>query len=103
MKPLKDEYQYYCAEARFIRAYSYSMLCDLYGSTPFVDETMEVGDMPEQATREEIYNFVVSELEELTTLLKEPQKERICPCGPCSSLVLAVTCLLECRNLGRKE
>lgn len=31
---LKDEYQYYCAEARFIRAYSYSMLCDLYGSTP---------------------------------------------------------------------
>ena len=71
---LKDEYQYYCAEARFIRAYSYSMLCDLYGSTPFVDETMEVGDMPEQATREEIYNFVVSELEELTTLLKEPKK-----------------------------
>lgn len=35
---------------------------------------MEVGDMPEQATREEIYNFVVSELEELTTLLKEPKR-----------------------------
>ena len=37
-------------------------------------EAGEVGDTPEKATREEIYNFVVSELEELTTLLKEPKK-----------------------------
>ena len=35
---MKDEYIGYRAEARFIRAYCYSMLCDLFGSVPYVDE-----------------------------------------------------------------
>ncbi|MCD8081152.1 MAG: RagB/SusD family nutrient uptake outer membrane protein, partial [Bacteroides sp.] len=69
---LKNEYEYYRAEARLIRAYCYSMICDLYGSAPFVDETMGVGIFPEQKTRKEIYDYVVSECEELKTLLKEP-------------------------------
>lgn len=69
---LKDDMPYYRAEARFIRAYCYSMICDLYGSGPFVDETMKVGIIPHQKTREEIYNYVVSEAEALTTELKEP-------------------------------
>lgn len=73
---LKDEYAYYRAEARFIRAYAYSMLCDLYGSVPFIDETVDVGTIPHQKSREEIYNFVVSETEELTSLLKEPRKNQ---------------------------
>ena len=36
---LQAEMPYYRAEARFIRAYCYSMICDLYGSGPFIDET----------------------------------------------------------------
>lgn len=40
---LQAEMPYYRAEARFIRAYCYSMICDLYGSGPFIDETMDVG------------------------------------------------------------
>lgn len=69
---LKDEYRYYRAEARLIRAYCYSMICDLYGSGPFVDESMEVGTIPHQKTREELYNYVVSEGEALAVELKTP-------------------------------
>lgn len=66
---LKDDYEYYRAEARFIRAYCYSMICDLYGSAPFIDESMGVGTIPHQKTRQEIYDYVVSEAEAVSTLL----------------------------------
>lgn len=69
---LRSEFEYYRAEARFIRAYCYSMICDLYGSAPFVDETMTLGDIPQQRTRKQIYDYVVSEGEDLATLMKEP-------------------------------
>lgn len=71
---LQAEMPYYRAEARFIRAYCYSMICDLYGSGPFIDETMDVGTIPHQKIRQEIYDYVISETEELTTLLKEPKR-----------------------------
>lgn len=70
---LKDEFKYYVAEARFIRAYCYSMICDLYGTGPFVDESMTVGALPHQITRQEMYNYAVDELEELLPLLKAPK------------------------------
>lgn len=60
---MKDVYKEYRAEARFIRAFAYSLLCDLYGSVPFVDESMKIGAIPEQKSRKEIFNFIVSELE----------------------------------------
>ena len=70
---LKGELEYYRAEARFIRAYCYSMICDLYGAAPFVDETMVIGTIPQQKTREAIYNYVVSEGEILAGALKAPK------------------------------
>lgn len=63
---------FYRAEARFIRSYCYSMVCDLFGSGPFIDETMPVGTIPQQRTREEIYNYSVSELEDIKTKMKAP-------------------------------
>lgn len=69
---LKDEIGYYRAEARLIRAYSYAMICDLYGSGPFVDETMDVGTIPSQKTRKEIYDYVVAEAEAAANALKVP-------------------------------
>lgn len=70
---LKSEYQYYLAEARFIRAYCYSMICDLYGAGPFIDETMVVGALPHQKERVELYNYAVNELLDLLPGLKEPK------------------------------
>lgn len=69
---LKDEIPYYRAEVRFIRAYCYSMLCDLFGAVPFIDETMMLGTIPKQRSREEVFNYAVSEAEELANLLKSP-------------------------------
>lgn len=62
---MKTTYTMYCAEARLIRAYAYSILCDLYGDIPYVDETMEVGTIPFQKSRSEIYNYVCTELKDL--------------------------------------
>ncbi|MDX2192401.1 MAG: RagB/SusD family nutrient uptake outer membrane protein [Gemmatimonadales bacterium] len=60
---LQAEIQTYRAEARFLRALSYYHGMDLFGSIPLVDETFPVGSTPpQQATRQQIYDFVVSEL-----------------------------------------
>jgi len=54
---------YYRAEARFLRALSYWHGIDLFGSIPLVTESnLPGGPLPQQATRTEVYNYVVSEL-----------------------------------------
>ena len=69
---LKKDMPVYRAEVKFIRAYCYSMVCDLYGSGPFVDDSMPVGTIPNQKTRLEIYEYVVTETEALKNELKAP-------------------------------
>lgn len=55
------------AEARFLRALSYWHAIDLYGNVPLVTEEFPRGaEPPEQASRQEIYNFVRDELQALT-------------------------------------
>jgi hypothetical protein len=68
---LKVDYLNYRAEARFIRAYCYSMICDLYGAAPYIDETMETGTIPSQKSRKEIYDYAVSELLALESDIKD--------------------------------
>lgn len=69
---MKNDFEYYRSEVRIIRAYCYMTICDLYGSAPFVDESMEVGVIPYQKTRKEIYDYMVSEAEDATTKLMKP-------------------------------
>ena len=53
----------YRAEARFLRALSYWHAIDLFGSVPFYDESFTIGNTPpQQGTRQEIFNFIESEL-----------------------------------------
>jgi SusD family. len=53
----------YAREARFLRAYQYWVLMDLYGNPPFVTEASVIGGPPPpQATRTQIFNYVESEL-----------------------------------------
>ena len=55
------------AEARFLRAISYWHGIDLFGSIPLVDQSFPRGSQaPEQATRQELFNFVESELLAIT-------------------------------------
>lgn len=60
---LKAEIATYRAEARFLRALSYWHGIDLFGAIPLVTENDGIGATPpKQATRTEVYNYVVSEL-----------------------------------------
>ncbi len=58
----KNEVDYWRAEARFIRAYQYYLLCDLYGSVGWVDDSSPNGTYPVQKTRKEIAEYVEKEL-----------------------------------------
>lgn len=69
---MKDDYTSYRAEARLIRAYCYSMLCDLFGAVPYVDENTGVKEIPVQYTRRQIFDFAESELLAIENELKAP-------------------------------
>jgi hypothetical protein len=57
----------FIAEARFIRAYAYSVLMDLFGNVPIV--TVVTADLPQQNSRAEIFEFVETELLAIENLL----------------------------------
>ncbi|MFO8231479.1 MAG: RagB/SusD family nutrient uptake outer membrane protein [Longimonas sp.] len=62
-----EEMPQFRAEARFLRALSYWHGIDLFGNIPFVTQEFERGaEPPEQATREEVFNFVEDELLAIT-------------------------------------
>ncbi len=63
------EVQSFIAEAKFIRAYVYYYLMDLYGNVPIEVEVKDA--MPMQRTRAEVFNFVESELLAVQNELKK--------------------------------
>src|SRR5690606_29445663 len=65
-----QEVTHFIAEARFLRAYAYSVLLDIYGDVPIV--TQVSAELPTQSSRVEVFNFVESELLDLVAGLKEP-------------------------------
>ncbi len=70
---LKAKIGQYRAEARFLRALSYWHGMDMFGNIPLVTEKDSLGSTPpKQATRTDIYNFVVSELKAIHDSLPQP-------------------------------
>ena len=69
---LGSECASYNAEARFIRAYCYATLCDLFGGVPYIDENTGVKDIPTQWTRKQIFEYAESELKAIENDLKAP-------------------------------
>lgn len=65
-----DDARKFRAEARFLRALSYSHALDLYGNVPFVTEADNVGSFfPKQTTRAELFEYIESELKELENII----------------------------------
>ena len=59
----RRDIQTYRAEARFLRALSYWHGIDLFGNIPLVTEADPLGATPpQQNTRQEIFDYLVSEL-----------------------------------------
>ncbi|WP_445957529.1 RagB/SusD family nutrient uptake outer membrane protein [Yeosuana sp.] len=59
--------QTYIAEARFLRAFAYYYLIDLYANVPLTTEVSV--ELPQQSNRAEIFAFIESELLEIQDLL----------------------------------
>ncbi len=68
-----DQARLFRAEARFMRALSYSHAMDMFGNIPFVTDQDKVGSFfPQQRSRAQVFEFIESELKEIETLLAEP-------------------------------
>lgn len=66
--------RYYRAEARFLRAYQYWVLMDMFGNPPFVTETTPIGKvLPPQIGRSALFDYVESELKAIDPLLAKPK------------------------------
>ena len=64
----------YAREARFLRAFQYWVLVDLYGNPPFATEETEIGGAPPpQATRSEVFDYIESELKAIEADMPAPR------------------------------
>ena len=67
------EVQRYVAEARFLRALAYYWAVDLFGQFPFTTDEDGVGKFfPEIQTRQYIFNYIESELKDISDELGDP-------------------------------
>jgi len=73
----KDETK--AAEVRFIRALNYYYLMDGWGNVPFT--TVISSSKPEQYTRQQVFDFVESELLEIEPLLSAPKAKKSTDAG----------------------
>ena len=59
-----DDIRHYRAEARFLRAFQYWVLMDLFGNPPFVTEKDPIGKyIPQQIQRTDLFTYIESELQ----------------------------------------
>lgn len=88
---LKAEIATYRAEARFLRALSYWHGIDLFGGIPLVTEEDPLGaTAPAQATRADVYSFIVSELNAIIPALPLASPSTYGRAtGPAASMLLA--------------
>ena len=58
-----DSIRHYRAEARFLRAYQYWVLMDLFANPPFATENDAIGTfIPKQISRSDLFKYIESEL-----------------------------------------
>ena len=70
----QDQFKAYNTEARFLRALSYWHMLDMFGTGPFVTDTDPVGSFffPEQATGQQLFDYIESELLAIENELPDP-------------------------------
>ena len=72
-----DTIRNYRAEARFLRAYQYWVLMDLYGSPPFVTENDPIATtIPKQIKRADLFAYIESELKAIDGSLVPARKNQ---------------------------
>lgn len=70
--PVTEGKESLLAELRVLRASYYYVLCDLYGNVPIVTRfDVPEGFLPEQSTRQQVYDFIIQEITEAIPQLSE--------------------------------
>ncbi|QEC71426.1 RagB/SusD family nutrient uptake outer membrane protein [Arachidicoccus ginsenosidivorans] len=71
----KENLTHFRAEARFVRAYQYWVLMDLFGNPPFTDENSKIGKIaPPQIKRADLFTYIESELKAIEPDLVAPKQ-----------------------------
>ena len=66
----------YKGEVYFLRGYFYATLLRLYGGVPLMEVPLDLTDpIPARNTEEEVYNFIIRDLDMAASLLPEKQTE----------------------------
>lgn len=69
-----DNVRQYAREARFLRAFQYWVLMDLYANPPFATEETQIGGAPPpRATRSEVFTYVENELKAIEDDMPAPR------------------------------
>lgn len=68
-----DQIRQYRAQVRYLRAYSFWVLMDLYGNPPFPTPEDIGFSSPKQIKRADLFAFIESELKDIESLLPEPR------------------------------
>ena len=68
-----DVIRKYKTEARFLRAYQYAVLMDLYGNPPFVTDADVIGSIPQQIQRPALFEYIETELKAIESELAAPK------------------------------
>jgi hypothetical protein len=72
-----ENVRHFRAEARFLRAYQYWVLMDLFGNPPFIDENSPIGDksfLPARISRDKLFAYIESELKAIEGSLVVPRQ-----------------------------
>lgn len=70
----KAEIATYYSEVRFVRAYAYWMLLDVFGNPSFAtEETLANGEIPKQIKQADLYRFIESELKAIDATMIAPK------------------------------
>lgn len=64
-----DSIRAFRSEIRFLRAFQYWVLMDLYGNPPFFTEADAIGSIPKQTTRSALFGYIESELKAIESAL----------------------------------
>lgn len=68
---------HYAAEARFLRAYQYAVLMDLFANPPFVTDATPIGSaVPPQTNRAALFTYIESELKAIDPLMVAPTQNQ---------------------------
>ena len=69
-----DTVRLFKTEARFLRAFQYAVMMDIFGTPPFIDETeLAAGTYPQQKSRADLFKYIESELKAIEPLLPAPR------------------------------